>query len=337
MNSGEYMKFRIGYRTIKTALGTTISILLAQALGLANYASAGILTILCIKPTKVKSVKASWDRLLACVIAMAFSALFFEIFAYHPLIIGLMLLVFIPTAVWVKAQEGIVSSSVIILHIYMAGHVTFGLILNELAIILIGVGVALLMNLYMPSVENKLIEYREKVEANFYQIMKEVVHYLRTNDGRWSGSEITETTKLIDEGKSLAFRDVENHLRRNENLFYHYFKMREKQLEIIERIIGLVAPLPVTVVQGKMIADFLEELAEYISPGEVPKDFLEKLLKMRRKFQNMELPKTREEFEVRAVLLQLTKEIEQYLVVKRSFKVLKREKKKYKKGSVELH
>lgn len=70
------MKFRIGYRTIKTALGTTLSILLAQTIGLNNFASAGILTILCIKPTKVKSVKASWDRVLACLMAMLFSTIF---------------------------------------------------------------------------------------------------------------------------------------------------------------------------------------------------------------------------------------------------------------------
>lgn len=331
------MKFRIGYRTIKTALGTTISILLAQAIGLNNFASAGILTILCIKPTKVKSVHASWDRLLACVIAMGFSALFFEVLTYHPTIIGLMLLFFIPTVVMFKAQEGIVSSSVIILHIYSAGNVTISLLLNELGIIIIGVGIALLMNLYMPSVDKKLMEYQDELEENFRKIMCEIVHYLRTNDSRWGGSELMDTARLIEEAKTLAFRDAENHFLRNENLFYHYFKMREKQFEIIERILELAASLPVTVVQGKMIADFIEELAEYISPGEVPKNFLQKLLDMRVEFQNMELPKSREEFEVRAALLQLTKEIEQYLILKNSFKSLKKEKKKYRKGSIELN
>lgn len=331
------MKFRIGYRTIKTALGTTISILLAQTIGLNNFASAGILTILCIKPTKVKSIKASWDRVLACIIAMGFSALFFEGITYHPVTIGLMLLFFIPTAVMFKAQEGIVSSSVIILHIYSAGNVTISLLLNELGIIITGVGMALLMNLYMPSVDKKLKDYQKELEENFRKIMLEIVKYLRTSDNSWGGVELTETAKQIDEAKTLAFRDVENHFRRNENLYYHYFKMREKQFEIIERILQLVASLPVTVVQGKMIANFMEELAEYISPGEVPQNFLEKLLDMRIQFQNMELPKTREEFEVRASLLQLTKELEQYLILKKSFKILKRAKKKYRKGSVELN
>lgn len=331
------MKYKIGYRTIKTALGTTIAILLAQAMGLENFTSAGILTILCIKSTKIKSARAAWERVLACVIAMGFSTLFFEMLAFHPIIIGVMLLFFIPTAVMFKAQDGIVSSSVIILHLYSAGNITIPLILNELGIIFIGVGIALLMNLYMPSMDKKLFQYQAEIEDNFRSIMNQIVYYLRTNDSRWDGHELTTVHKLLEEAKALAFRDVENHLRRNENLFYHYFKMREKQFEMLERILVLVASLPVTVVQGKMVADFIDELAEHITPGEVPKDFLEKLFHMRSQFQQMELPKTRKEFEVRAALLQITKELEQYLLVKNSFKFLRREKKMYQKGSTQLN
>ena len=330
-------KFSIGYRTIKTALGTTIAILLAQFLGLDNYVSAGILTILCIKVTKKKSVRASWDRILACLIGIGFSFLFFEGLFYHPVSIGLLLIFFIPTAVMVKAQDGIVSSTVIILHIYSAGQMTIHLILNEIGIIVIGIGVALLMNLYMPSLENRLLAYQQCIEEKFREIMNEIVVYLRTSDNSWEGKELTETAKLIEEAKTLAFRDVENHFLRNENLYYHYFKMREKQFEVIERILQLVASLPVTVIQSKMIANFIEELADYISPGEVPINFLDSLLEMRNTFENMELPKTREEFEVRAALLQLTKELELYLVLKQSFKKLKKEKKQYKKGRAELN
>ena len=115
------MKFRIGYRTIKTAVGAALAILIAQSLGLENYASAGILTILCIKVTKKKSLRASWDRILACLIGMVFSFVFFELVSYHPLVIGLLLLFFIPTVVLFKANDGVASSSVIILHFYSAG------------------------------------------------------------------------------------------------------------------------------------------------------------------------------------------------------------------------
>jgi uncharacterized membrane protein YgaE (UPF0421/DUF939 family) len=238
-------------------------------------------------------------------------------------VIGLLLLFFIPAAVMVKVSDGIVTSSVIILHIFSAGDVTKELLLNELGIIIVGIGVALAANLYMPSLDTKLKEYRLQIEENFKIIFDEIVIYLRTNESKWDGREITETMELINEAKTLAFRDVENHFLRNDNLYYNYFKMREKQFEIIERVLPSVTSISLTVEQGEMIADFIEELSEHIHPGNTAIQFLEKLYRMRVSFEDMELPKTREEFEARAALLHFVKEMEQYLIIKSSFKGLK--------------
>ncbi|MDQ0269364.1 aromatic acid exporter family protein [Cytobacillus purgationiresistens] len=317
------MKFRIGYRTVKTALGASIAIMIAQMAGLDNYVSAGILTILCVKVTKKKSLRASWDRIFACIIAILISSILFELFSYHPLIIGLVLLVFIPTAVMVNASDGIVTSAVIILHIYSAEQVTFELILNELGIILIGIGVALLANLYMPSLDAKLKDYQLEIEQNFKRIFDEIVIYLRTNESSWDGREITETYRLIEEAKALAFREVENHFLRNESLFYSYFKMREKQFEIIEHVLPIVTSIDQYVDQAEMIADFIDELSDNIHPGNTASIFITKLHEMKDEFEKMELPKTREEFEARADLLYFTKEMEEYLIIKSNFIGLK--------------
>jgi uncharacterized membrane protein YgaE (UPF0421/DUF939 family) len=317
------MKFKIGYRTMKTALGTAISILIAQKFGLDNFASAGILTILCIQVTKRRSLRTAWDRFLACVLVMPFSAVFFELIAYHPLVIGIMLLFFIPTVVMLQAKDGVVTSSVIILHIYMAKDVSRELFTNELGVITIGIGVALLINLYMPSVDKQLKEYQNKIEANFKVIFCEMIQYLRTAESDWSGKEITETAQLLEEAKSLAFLEVENHFLRDEDIYFRYFKMREKQFEIIERVLPIVTSITKTVTQGKMIADFLEELSENIHFENTAHIFLDKLKEMKKEFEEMELPKSREEFEVRAALLQLVKEMNSYLIIKSSFQTLK--------------
>ncbi|AZB43475.1 aromatic acid exporter family protein [Bacillus sp. FJAT-42376] len=317
------MKFRIGYRTIKTALGTAAAISLAQLFGLQNFPSAGIIAILCIQVTQKKSLQSSWARFLACSIAILFSFVFFELFGYSPIVIGVMLLLFIPVAVMAKAKEGIVTSSVIILHLYASNHITLSLILNELALIATGIGVALIMNLYMPSVNRILVSYQQKIEANFALIFRQMELFLLEGDNQWDGKEITETAHLIHEAKSLALRDVENHFLRNENLYYHYFRMREKQFELIERLLPLISNLSVTVEQGEMIADFIKDLREHIHPGNTAHLFLRRLDDMKVSFQEMPLPQTREEFETRASLLHLVRELEQYLVMKSYFKGLK--------------
>ncbi|MBM4762219.1 aromatic acid exporter family protein [Bacillus sp. B15-48] len=316
------MKFKIGYRTLKTALGTAISIMIAQYFGFENFTSAGILTILCIKATKKKSLRASWDRILACIIALLLSVVFFEILGYHPIVIGFMLLVFIPVAVLAKATEGIVSSIVIILHIFSAGQVSVSLILNELGIIFIGIGVALIMNLYMPSADLKLEKYQQEIEDNFKRIFCEIAKFLRVGDSSWSGEELPKTAKLLEQAIELATQDVENNLLRSENLHYQYFKLREKQFDILERVLPSVTSISSQVEQRKMVAEFVELLADAIHPGNTVMYYLEKLYLMRTEFQNMELPKTREEFEARAALLHFVNEMEQYLLLKRSFKGL---------------
>lgn len=311
--------FKIGYRTLKTALGTTLAIVLAQLLGLENFASAGIITILCIKATKKKSLQASLSRVIACLIAMGYSTLLFELFGYHAVTIGVILLFFIPTTVKFKVNEGIVTSSVIILHLYSSNGVTLSLLVNETILIIIGVGVALIMNMYMPSVEHKLKVYQQQIEANFSTILMEIVKYVRDNDYTWDGKELTETSKLMAEAKSIAFRDVENHFSREQNYFYRYFDMREKQFEIIERILPLVTNIPSTVKQSDILADFIRELSENVHPHNTAIIYLKKLEEMEKLFRNMKLPVTREEFESRAALLQLMREMERYLLLKHSF------------------
>ncbi|MER2258194.1 MAG: aromatic acid exporter family protein, partial [Priestia megaterium] len=275
------MKFKIGYRTIKTAVGTSLAIIIAQFFHLEFFVSAGIITILCIQNSKKKSLRSASDRFIACSLSILFSFIFFEGIAYHPLVIGLMLLLFIPVTVIFKVNAGIVTSSVILLHIYSKGNMTWGIVFNELGLIVIGIGVALLVNLYMPSLDQELRTYQQEIEENFRSMLKEIALYLRTNDSSWDGKEIADTVKILEKAKSLAFRDVENHFVRGENYYYRYFKIREKQLEIIERTLPLITAIDLVVEQRYMIADFIEELSLSIHPGNTAKLFLAKLQHLR--------------------------------------------------------
>lgn len=314
-------RFKIGYRTLKTAIGTGAAIFIAQLIGLHFFVSAGIITILCIQSSKKKSVRTAYARFSACMVGIAFSFIFFEGIAYHPLVIGFMLLLFIPFTVLLKVSEGVVTSSVIILHIYSSQKMTMGIVLNEMALILVGIGTALLVNLYMPSLDSKLKQFQIEIEDNFRKIFEEMVSYLRTNESRWMGEEITETARLLEDAKGLAFRDVENHFLRAKNYYYHYFQIREKQFEIIERILPIVTSIEPLVNQRYMIADFLELLSNAIHPGNTAQQMLKRLYDLQANFMEEPLPGSRDEFEAQARLFQLVKEMEQYLMIKKELKV----------------
>lgn len=313
--------FKIGYRTIKTAIGAAIAIAIAQSLGLTFYASAGIITILCVQKTRRRSLHISWQRFLACVLGMVYAAVVFELIGYNPIAIALLLITFIPTIVLLKAQEGIATSSVIILHLYTLQQLTVAILINEFALIIIGIGMALIMNLYMPSVEKTLQKIQGDLEFNFKEILHQFAIFLKTGDNNWDGKEITEAANLINKGKDIALQNVENHLLRYDDQFYHYFKMREKQFDIIERMMPIISSLDHTVIQGEKIALFLEELREGVRPGIGPIDYLKRLYELQDEFKQMDLPKSRDEFEIRSALFEVVKEIEQYLIIKRHFRI----------------
>lgn len=289
-------------------------------LQLDNFASAGILTILCIQITRKRSLLSAWHRFAACVIAMVLSFVFFELIGYQPIAIGLMLFAFIPITVWFKITPGIVTSSVIILHLYGSGNISFGVVWNELILIIVGIGTALLLNLYMPSLENKLEDYQKEVEQNFSIILKEFATYLKEGNDQWAGRELTNTADVLEKAKALAFRDVENHLLRTHNQYYHYFHMRTKQFELLERMLPLVSQISNSYTHGIPIGDFFEELADAVHSGNTAVIYLKKLKAMKDTFREDDLPGSREEFEARASLFHLLNQIEEYLIIKRSFK-----------------
>ncbi|HHW37135.1 MAG TPA: aromatic acid exporter family protein [Bacillales bacterium] len=312
--------FRIGSRTLKTAVGVAMTISIAEFLGLPNYASAGILTMLCIQTTRKRSVKTAWARFIAALMGIVFSFVFFEGIGYYPIVIGLLLLLFIPTTVRLHVKEGIITSSVIILQFYMLKGMTWAAVANGILTIIIGIGIALIMNLYMPSNEGKLFHLQKKLEEKYKKILKEISIYLKEGDHLWDGKEITDSYQIIKEAKDYAVLHIENRFLGCDDAYFNYFIMREKQFEVIERMLPLVTSLKISMVHSKMIADLIDEIADAVSSYNTAIVFLAKLEDLQRTFKEMELPKTREEFEIRASLLNFLWELEKYLNIKRYYR-----------------
>lgn len=311
---------KIGYRTIKTAIGTPVSITLAQLFGLTNFVSAGILTILCIQPSRKRSLMSAWQRFLACVLAMIFSFVFFEVIGYTPFSIFIMILLFIPVTVFFKVTPGVASSSVVTLNLYSSSSITGPLLADQLLLITIGIGTGLLLNLYMPSLDKMLKSNQEKLEENFSRILYEYSLYIRDKDSNWKGEEITNTEDILAKANTLVQRDRENHLLRSDHTYYDYFQMRKRQFELLKKMLPLVTHLPNTDYISNRIADFFEKLSTSVHPGNTAILFLEELRQLRRDFHEEDLPTNREEFETRSNLFQLLHEIEEYLIIKNKFK-----------------
>ena len=326
---------RIGYRTIKTAIGAPVAISIAQLLGVTNFASAGIITILCIQPSRKKSFLSAWHRFLACIIASVYSFIFFETLGYNPVVVGLMLAVFIPTAVFLKITQGIATSSVIIFNLYSASYLNFTFLFDQFFLIVVGIGTGLLLNFYMPSLDKQLNGKRKKLEENFQIILLEIALYIRDKNKAWSGKEITECEALFEEVDELVERDRENHLLREKHPYYEYFTMRREQFELLKQMLPLVTKLPNKYSISEKVAQFFEDISQAVHPGNTASIHLDALEQLREEFDQEDLPSTQDEFETRANLFRLLHDIEDYLLLKSKFKKSDVKRKKEKRPETE--
>ncbi|WP_258028539.1 aromatic acid exporter family protein, partial [Staphylococcus aureus] len=198
--------YKIGFRTIKTAVGMTLGVIISKLLGLDNYASSAILVVLCIKHTKVHSLQAIISRLVSCFLVLFLGSAIFSLLGQSPIVLGIIVLLFIPLTVVLKVQEGVITSCVILLHVFNAKSIDAHLIVNETLLLLIGLSIAFTMNLMMPSLDKQLDEYKCKIEQQIADIFSKYSYICEKYEDTIA-IEFEVLLLNIKKAKSIAFRD----------------------------------------------------------------------------------------------------------------------------------
>lgn len=315
------MKQMIGMKTIKSSVGAAIAILIAQWLGLSFAASAGIITILSIQNTRKESVEIALRRIGATFIALTIGSLLFMLLGYHALIFGVYLLVFIPMAVRCKVTEGIVPASVLVTHLLGSNDITWQLIGNEFALIFVGVAVALIFNIYMPSLEESLIQERKVIDDHLYRMLVEMAEVLKDEKKVLQVEEASMiVSHALDRGQKKAQQYSNNTFMNEKSLYEKYFDMRYSQYQILLYLIKHFEHLYMLPLQAEQVAVLMEETALTIKGKVSVEEAMKTLENLRQVFKESNLPQTRNEFENRAMLYQLLTDIEQFLYVKKLFK-----------------
>src|SRR5699024_6863746 len=139
--------------------------------------------------------------------SILFAAIFFEWAGYSPIGLRLLLDVLISTTIFLKITKGIMTSTVITLNNYAYGTVKTAFIYTQPALIVIGIGTGLLVNLYMPSLDKQLKSLQNKVEDNFRIVLREIARYIREEHMDWDGKEITHLEEIFEETEELVERD----------------------------------------------------------------------------------------------------------------------------------
>ncbi|ASJ93383.1 MAG: aromatic acid exporter family protein [Staphylococcus epidermidis] len=314
--------YKIGFRTVKTAVGMTLGVIICKLLGLDNYASSAILVVLCIKHTKMHSVQAILSRLVSCLLILFLGSAIFSLLGQHAFVLGLIVLLFIPLTVVLNVQEGVITSCVILLHVFNAKAINGHLILNEIMLLIVGLGIAFLMNLMMPSLDKKLNHFKQDIENQITEIFNIFSQACSMHNDHLN-IKFDSLLLNIKKAKSLAFRDVKNHFVRNENSFYHYFDMREEQVELLKRMTSLLEKINTDDPILEKISQLMYEIGSNVNSNDYTALRLHSLYEIRLSLDDLPLPTTHETLNSRAHIIQILNELEEYLNIKSQFGSLK--------------
>lgn len=128
---------------------------------------------------------------------------------------------------------------------------------------------------------------------------------------------------LILKGEVISFRDVKNHFVRNENSYYHYFDMREEQVELLKRMTHLIESISTDdPILGK-ISQLMTEIGSNVNSNDYTALRLHSLYEIRLSLDELPLPTTHEALNSRANIIQILNELEEYLNIKSQFGSLK--------------
>ena len=310
---------KIGLRTIKTVIASVLAILIATQLHLLYATAAGIIAILSVGNTKKTSLKSGLGRVLSLGLAIILSFICFTTLGFHPWAFGVFLLVFIPLSVRFNLADAIVVNSVLITHFLVEKSFSWQMILNETLLMTIGVGLALLLNLYMPDNEKQLKEDIKAIEEDFRTIIFAMAAHLNLEKIAPLDDACLDLRSKLRAALNQAHIHQKNQWISEEDYYSEYFSMRLAQLRILRDMVNLLIEIDIDGLFVDELRKVLISTAENFAEENDGKLILWQIEAVYQNYRQKPLPQTREEFENRALLFQFLQSFRSFIEIKAIF------------------
>ncbi len=330
---------------LKTGIGTAAAIIIANTLGLAYSPSAGIITLLTIQNTKKETIFIALRRIYAFVVAVILSYGLFTAFGYTSVTFGAFALLFVALCNLLGLQDGISMNAVLTTHFLIEKRMDLPMLFNEIMLLLIGMSIGITINLIMPNNKKRIMKEQRSLEEDMKVILRGMANNLRNKDACLLQNGVSlnanEGNITTEEGNDISFAvdgidfkfidkkikdlikkahdNAKNTLLTDTRYLIAYLDMREHQINVLKRIQKHINQIPVILQQTIPIADFMNHVADSFHEFNNVKGLLDEIEDLYEHYRKEQLPTTRAEFEYRAILFQILKELEYFLRIKRNF------------------
>lgn len=313
---------KITVLALKIGIGGSVAYYLADFMNLQFASSAGIVALLTLQQTKWDTMKLSIRRILSFIVTYVLCMALCYVLKTPWLDYGvyLFLIVFLCECIGWRATVSV--NAVIAVHFLSTQDFSLGMMMNEMYIVLIGVIVAIILNLFHinETHEAHMILGMREVEERMRMILKELAGYLRhqkMGDNVWKDIHALreDLFRYVDEAQEYQSNTFVSH----PEYYINYFEMRESQCLVLNNLHAEMNRLLNLHEEAEKIADFMEYISECVTEKNDPQKQINELIHILHEMKDAPLPATREDFESRSMLYHVLMDVEDFLILKKRF------------------
>lgn len=319
-------RFHVGGRVIKTALAVTLSIYIAQQLGLERVTLSAIVALVTVQRTFYHSLLESLGKLGSVLLGGILGTLFAYLLGVTPLSYGLVTLASIFFCLQLRLQDNIILTTITAITVIFseADNLTVYSLL-QIGTALLGAVVALVINyLFTPNHKQEVLRRLQQADEGLQRAIDFIISEMLApgcDDSEFQ-SEALQLKREIETGKSVAqlLREEQRFIITREtpsDIYRQAFDIFESQLDRLEEMHNLARRMAVEVPQAVPLVKLFRIIKRIqrnrLRGKRTSYALLERaVINLDQTFAKLEMPLTREEFVSRASLFHLYQEIKRY-------------------------
>ncbi len=315
------MKKRV-LKAAKTALGSSVAIYIAHILHLDYEISAGTIALLTIVTTKWETLKLSLFRMITLLITIVLAWVVFFHVGNEWVAYGIF--VFLSVIICEMFGWGATLSVNAVIGAHFLTRLEFSrdFIINESLLVLIGITIAIVLNLFHVNEESRkaLVTDMRETEKNLQMILEELAVYL---SGREPERDVWKEIRDLEEKLKQYIMDAceyqNNTFSSHPGYYIDYFEMRMQQCNMLDNLHYEMTKIREMPVQAQIIADYIMYMKAYVIEKNFPDEQIKALHKIFEGMKQEPLPVSRPEFESRAILYHVLMDLEDFLLFKKKF------------------
>ena len=313
---------RMFMRAIKIGVGSAAAIMIAEFLHLEYASSAGIVALLTITTTKWETVRLAWSRVVSFGVSVCMAFILFQVFGTNWVTYGLFMFCISAVSFLTGWESAISVNAVTGSQILMTGDFSIHFILNEFLIVVIGISVAIVLNLISDYQRQQqvIINDMRYTENEMRRTMGEIARYMLNDEQK---TEVWNELIALEGYLALATDRAWNY--QNDTFVSHpeyyinYFEMRSKQTNTLHTLHYQVKILKNHPDHAAIAADILVYIQGNIREMNDPDEQIASVKAAYRLLMAQPIPESREDFEGQAVLYHILMDTEEFLVYEKRF------------------